>query len=105
VHVADLKYTTNLSSGVNLGISGQELISASGNIIPYTLSMGVNKDTVIKIGYGGEDNQSTGVINTPSPITQLYSTVKPIFLTVLGDPTQYPAGAYSGTITFTLGAN
>ncbi len=100
-YIADLKYTTNSRTGVNLGISGDELKSTENNVIPYTLTLGAS--TTIKVGYA-EDNNPEGTIPTPSQFTQLTTTTAEVHLTIPGSVSDYPAGAYTGTITFTLGA-
>lgn len=100
-YIADLKYTTNSRTGVTLGIVGSELKSTENNVIPYTLTLGAS--TTIKVGYA-EDNNPEGTIPTPSQFTQLTTTTAEVHLTIPGSVSDYPAGAYTGTITFTLGA-
>lgn len=101
-YIADLKYTTNSRTGVTLGIIGSELKSTENNVIPYTLTLGAS--TTIKVGYDDEDNNPEGTIPTPSQFTQLTTTTAPVHLTIPGSVSDYPAGSYTGTITFTLGA-
>jgi spore coat protein U-like protein len=88
---------------VNLGISGDELKSTENHVIPYTLYLGEAKTTMIKQGYPS-GNQPSDTFPTPSQLTQLYTTTAPVYLTIPGSVSDYPAGAYTGTITFTLGA-
>ena len=101
-YIADLKYTTNSRTGVTLGISGDELKSTENHVIPYTLYLGEAKTTMIKQGILRQP--TLGYVPDPSQLTQLYTTTAPVYLTIPGSVSDYPAGAYTGTITFTLGA-
>lgn len=105
LHIADLKYTTNARTGVNLGIVGEELESNEGHYIPYTLTLGDVETTTatIKLGYPSGNKPSDKIL-TPSPLTQLHTTIAEVYLTIPGNVRNYPAGSYTGTITFTLGA-
>jgi len=101
LHIAYLNYTTNVGTGVNLGIIGGELTNDEGNVIPYTLVLGESEPIKVGYEYPTVNNPST-TIPTPSPLAHLYTTTAPVYLTIPGNVKNYPAGSYTGTITFTL---